>query len=293
MECILNQVDPQFEATQGLHYRLSVLLWEDGFSFLVTDAGTKRILKLASYKLVHSGIHISETGSWPNSGDEYFEQLKNTENEFTQTAYSRIDIAIATHKLTVAPQNFIHGGNNLSIMSAAHFVSDSEEILSESIFDLGPVASIAFPDYIKEYCETIFPGSKLHAAPAVFIKGVVRSHAHLIARQVFINVYSSFFEITVIQGSRLLYLNAFRYNAPSDVLYYVIFVLEQLGFVPSEENITMMGDISMNETIFTQLKMYCASINFATRPEGIESGEAFDGIEIHKYFSLLNLPICE
>ena len=291
MECILNLVDPQFEITQGLQYRLSVLLYQDGFSFLVTDAGSKRILKLASYKLMHSGIPGSETSRWPVSSDAYCEQLKKT--EFTQTAFSRIDIAIASHKITVAPYNFMTGGNIFDIMSAAHFVSDSEEILSESIFDLGPVAAIAFPGYVKEYCETIFPGSILHAAPAVFIKGVVRNHAHLIARQVFINVYSSFFEITVIQGSRLLYLNTFRYNAPSDVLYYVIFVLEQLGFVPSEENITMMGDISMNETIFTQLKMYCASINFAAQPEGIDFAETFDGIEMHKYFTLLNIPICE
>jgi hypothetical protein len=133
----------------------------------------------------------------------------------------------------------------------------------------------------------------MRVAPAVFVKGLFRKHSDLITRQIFLNVFTGYFELCVIQGSRLLYLNAFRYTAPSDVLYFVIFVLEQLGFVPSEENITLMGEISDSETIFNQLKMYCASLRYAKQPVGVEYGEDFAGIHFHNYFTLLNIPLCE
>lgn len=291
LECILNKVDPQFEATQGLTNRLSILLCQDGFSFLVTDAVTKKLLKLASYKLAPANFQQSETGGWPANEKEYFEQLKTV--DCMQQPYQKVDIALASYKVTIAPRDFFESGNKMNIISAAHAVAAGDEILTEPVFDLGPVTAILAPSYVKKFCESFFSEFQLHSAPAIFVKGVIRKHSHFIARQVFLNIHNGYFEITVIQGSRLLYLNAFRYLSASDVLYYVIFVLEQLGFVPSEEKVTLMGEASENEIIISQLKMYCATLAFAEKPDGIEYGDAFAGIPMHTFFTLLNIPICE
>ena len=290
MECIINQVDPQFDIAQGFKYRLSVLLCQDGFSFLVTHSISQKVLKLLSYKLA-TGIHKEESAGWPASGNDYFDQLKQV--DCAQMQWQRVDIAVASQKITIAPHDFMEDANDRNIISAAYPVSLGEQILSEPVFDLGPVAAILVPGYITGFCAEIFPGSHLRNEAAVFVKGILRKHSQLIARQVFINIYHDFFEISVIQGLRLLYVNAFRYSSPSDVLYYVIFVLEQLGFVPSEERVTLLGDISDNSTIYLQLKMYCGSLNFIAKPVELEYSEAFAGTDMHKYFTLLNIPLCE
>ena len=291
MECILNQVDPQFEATQGFNYRLSILLCQDGFSLLVTHAASQRVMKIASYKLNNVGIQHDEMGGWPISGDDYFDKLKKT--HLSQLSYQRVDIAVASYKITVAPHKFLEQGDALNIISAAYPLSTGEEILTEPVFDSGPATAILIPKYIQEFCGKLFPGLILRSAASVFVKGILRKHSRLIARQVFINIHTGFFEITVIQGQRLLYLNAFKYSAPSDVLYYVIFVLEQLGFVPSEEKVTLMGDITESSVIYSQLKMYCGSLQFSEKPDELKYGEAFTGIAMHNHFILLNIPICE
>ena len=291
MECTYNQVDPLYDTTQGLNYRLSILLCQDGFSFLVTHAVSQRVMKIASYRLIHTGIQQDETGGWPVSGDNYFARLKKV--EITQLTYQRVDIAVASHKITVAPHDFLKPDNVMNIISAAYPVSENEEILTEAISDPGPATAILIPRYIPEFCATTFPGSFLRSAAAVFVKGILRKHSRSIARQVFVHIHPGFFEITVIQGVRLLYLNAFKYAAPSDVLYFVIFVLEQLGFVPSEEKVTLMGDITESSEIFTGLKMYCQSLQFVEKPDELKFGEAFAGIAMHTYFILLNIPLCE
>lgn len=291
MECTLNQVNPQFEPTQGFNYRLSVLLCQDGFSFLVTHALSQKVLKMASYKLNPATTKYNELGGWPESGEEYFEKFKKV--DLIQLQYSRVDIAVASQKITIVPQAFSEKENILNIFSAAYPISPDEELLSEPIFDSGPVTATLIPAYITDFCSAIFPDSLLHSAASVFVKGIFRKHSRLIARQVFINIHSGFFEITVIQGLRLLYLNTFKYAAPSDVLYYVIFVLEQLGFTPSEEKLTLMGEITENSVISNQLKMYCESLKFVDQPEELIFGEAFSGITKHNYFILLNIPICE
>ncbi len=291
MECLLNKVDPQFETTQGFNYRLSVLLCQDGFSFLVTHAASRKVLKLSSYKLDHAAVKPDSTSDWPKSGNEYFEEMKKV--DCARMSWQGVDIAIASHKITLAPHSFMQDGNDLNIISAAYIVNQAEQILSEPISHLGPVTAILFPRYVPEFCGAIFPGSVLRNSAAVFVKGVLRMHSQLITRHVFINIHQGFFEIAVIQGLRLLFLNAFRYSSPSDVLYYVIFVLEQLGFVSSEEQVTLMGDVDANSTIFLQLKIYCGSIDFIAKPVELEYGETFAEVAMHNYFTLLNIPICE
>ncbi len=291
MECILNQVDPQFDPFQGFNYRLSVLLGQDGFSFLVTHAISQKVLKLSSYKLNLNKSETDETGGWPVNGHDYFESLKKV--DCALMSWQRVDVAIASQKITVAPHDFFEHGGDMDIISAAHSVAAGEKILTEPVSDAGLVIASLVPGYIPEFCAALFPGSVLRNASAIFVKGVLRKHSLIIARHVFINIHQVFFEITVIHGLKLLYLNTFRYTAPSDVLYYVIFVLEQLGFVPSEEKITLMGDISTNSTIYLELKMYCGSLNFISKPVELQYGEAFSEPDMYNYFTLLNIPLCE
>ena len=268
-----------------------MLLGLDGFSFLVTHTVSQKVLRISSYRLSHTDVQPIEPGAWLAYGHDYFAQLKKT--GYAGTLWQSVDIAVASPKITIAPHSFMNQGNELEIISAAYSVSENERFLVEPVFDLGPVAATLIPAYLAENCSSIFPGSKLRNASAVFVKGVLRLHSQLISRQIFINIHSGFFEITVIQGLRLLYLNAFKYASPSDVLYYVIFVLEQLGFVPSEEKITLLGDISANSTLFLQLKMYCGSLNFIEDPDGLMFDQVFAAMHRHNYFTLLNIPICE
>jgi hypothetical protein len=291
LECILNQVDPQFEANQVFLYRLSILLCQDGFSFLVSHSITKKVLKMSVYRLSDADFEHSDMGGWPGNGNDYLEELQKT--GFCQQSFKRVDIAVASYKVTVAPADFFEFGNKMNIMSAAHSVNENEFILTEPVFDLGPVTAALIPGYIRELCDSQFPGSWLHNAPAIFAKGILQKYSKIISRQVFINIHRGYFEIALIQGSRLLYLNTFRYSSASDVLYYVIFVLEQLGFATSEEKVTLSGEISESEIVLSQLKMYCGSINYSEKPDGIEFGEAFRNIDLHKYFTLINLPGCE
>ena len=291
LECILHKVDPQFAASQGFRYRLSVLLAPDGFSFLITHANTQKILSMSVYKFGIVSSVVDESFGWPVNDGTYFELLKK--NEITEQHFQRIDIAIASHKITVSPFDFIHNGHEADLVNVSQHQNEGEEILSEEITPQGAVASILIPEYIKKNCEFIFPGANLHCAASVMVKGILRKHQGSNMRQVFINLHQKYFELVVVQGPNLIYLNSFKYAEPADVLYFVVFVLEQLGLTPTEESITLMGELSESTPILSQLKLYCASLFYIEKPIELEYSELLAGIPLHKYFTLLNIPICE
>jgi hypothetical protein len=71
LECILNQVDPQFEANQVFLYRLSIVLCPDGCSFLVTHSISNKVLKMSVYRLSDADFEHSEMGGWPVNENDY------------------------------------------------------------------------------------------------------------------------------------------------------------------------------------------------------------------------------
>lgn len=291
MECILNQVDPQFDVAQAAGYRLSVLLCHDGFSFLVTHLHSKKVLSLSEYKWHRSDRQTQDSGSWVQQAKEYFDKFRTL--DYSRMLWQDVRVAVASQKITVVPHAFIDGSNEINLMSAVHPVLEGEKLVLEPLYEHGPVTAALVPAFITENCAALFPGMVLRNASAVFVKGIFRWHSQILSRQVFINLHPDFFEIAVTEGLRLLYLNTFKFSSPSDVLYYVIFVLEQLGFVPSEEKVTLMGDVSSNSTIFVQLKMYCGALDFISDVPELVFSESFAEVQQHKYFTLLNIPLCE
>lgn len=291
MKCIFDKVDPQLESVSGLDCSLSVLLSQDGFSFLITHISSGKILRLVSCLFNSDDCRYNEPAGWPVHGNEY-EKLFQKTDVFSQK-YGRVFLAADSFKFTTAPYDFLINDSLSEIISASHEMRANEVSIVEPVFDLGPAIATLLPEYIGKICSKIFPDSILRSATTVFIKGVLRQNSQFITRQVFINMHNKYFEIAAIQGLRLQYLNAFRYSAPSDVLYYVVFILEQLGLVPSEQDIILMGDIAEDSVIIEQLKMYCASVHFTEIPAGIEFGETFKDHNLYRYFTLLNMHLCE
>jgi hypothetical protein len=138
-----------------------------------------------------------------------------------------------------------------------------------------------------------FPGIKIGSSASVLIQGLLKANAHILARQVFVNIWGSFFDIIVIQGRKLLYYNSFKKQAVEDIVYFVLFVLEQLGFIPTEEVVTFMGDITTESEDYKLLYQFIDRLNFTNLFPFADFSPVFTEVLVHKYYTLFNLPFCE
>ena len=291
MECILNLVDPQFAATQGFKYRLSVLLCHDGFSFLVSHSITRKIMLMASYKLSPDDLLQHELGEWPEYGHAYFEKLKAI--DLIRQQYQRTDIAIASTKLTVTPSDFLDSNLAPDMMTAVHQIASNEKIFLDTIGSQGPILAITIPGYLKEYCENIFPDAGLHSEVAIFVRGAVAANKISGNKRVFVNIQHEHFLFLVVGDAALQYLNIFKYSTPEDVAYFLLFVLEQLSLDVATDQITLSGKFCDNIYLNVLLKTYCGLLSYVHEPEELGFGEVLKGIAFYKYFTLLNIPLCE
>lgn len=291
MECIINKVNPEFNRNWTFQYRLSILFRQDGFSFVISHDESSKIWAIADYRYSEG----NDANRYKPSGLDDISELSQEINsiDLLSLTYSSCEIAFSTERFMVAPESYAHKSYVHILMSVIHKPLPQEAFISETIFENGPACVTLVSKNVLDFVKTKWPGAKIRCASSVFVKSIMRQYSQLLKRQIFVQVWNGYFEIAVIQGMRLLYLNAFKYATILDIQYYLIFVLEQLGFTTSEEDIIIVGDSINGIELIAQLKMYFGGVQFGS-DNSLAFADMFQSHEIqsYKYFTLINMPLC-
>ncbi len=289
MKCIQNLVDSSFDPEHAEQYRLSVQFRPDGFSFCLFHPETKRFVALSDYRIQfrqHSG-----TPRWEKLSDKFNATFRNL--EIIQLPFGKTDLAFSSPKLTLVPEALLREGSADRYFKFNHNLEPTEQIISQPLVNEAMSAMFALPFPVGRLGEVWFAGVKPGSSCSCLLRTLLKSGRLEQFRKVYLNVWGGFFDLAVLQDGKLLYFNTFRQQSAEDLLYYVIFVLEQLGLVPGEEKITLLGDITADSPEFKLLYQYIQSLEFAGKNIEAEFSPFLSDVPFHKYFTLFNLPFCE
>jgi len=94
------------------------------------------------------------------------------------------------------------------------------------------------------------------------------------------------------QDHKLILANQFSIKTQEDVLYYVLFILEQYTLNPLTVNITLVGNIESTSTLITSLKKYIKNIRLGIGHKST-NWESISGSPQHFNYTLINRIFCE
>jgi hypothetical protein len=132
----------------------------------------------------------------------------------------------------------------------------------------------------------------MHHASVLMESTWIRYKNQLGSDRVFLNIRDQQFDMMVMNSRHLRFCNSFPFSAPEDLLYYVIFVMEQLGLNPEETTASLMGQVERNSLVYDALFKYIRDINFVDRNDAFSYSYAFNEIPGHYFSTLLNFPVC-
>jgi hypothetical protein len=177
--------------------------------------------------------------------------------------------------------DFIHG--ETTGMEITHDLLDQLEIVN--------VYGVAREQY--KLARQMFPLAKIYHHSTAMIRSISLNYKNKISStRVFVHVREQDFDILVFDGKRVGYYNSFHFQAPSDLVYYMIFVMEQLNLNPEETGIILTGNIHKESETFELLYRYIRNIEFADRNESFKYSYIFNDIPSHQHYFLLNLGLC-
>ena len=99
-------------------------------------------------------------------------------------------------------------------------------------------------------------------------------------------------EVCVLSENKLEFHNSFTTDTKEDLLYFLLFSMEQLGLSPEKTELVLLDDILKSDEKYNLLYQYVRNISFGNRPENLNFSKELESIKSHQYFCLFSQLLC-
>ncbi len=263
---------------------LSIELSLDGFSYCVLDAEKFRYIALESFTF----DEIKDFNDLCPVLDELVREKK-----LLTGSYQRISFALSSNDVTLVPADLFYYSQKNSYLSFNTYTEQETEIRADKLNNLSAFAVYAFPKQLLHKINFLFPACRIRHISTCLIENILYMVRYgRMSHQLVIHVQKGNFQILYFEGENLAFYNSYRYQTWDDLLYYLFFVIEQLGLEPEKLDLMLFGEVGIESEFYKKVKLYFKSFSFGPRSDLYKYSESFDDIPHHYFFNLLSLNAC-
>ena len=261
--------DSNFDSNQISNLHLSIELSYSSLSYCIIDTQKYRCLLLSSQKL--------ET-------DNLLEIFSN--DDYLSQNFKSKSISFVNFANTLVPFELYEKKDKENLFALNHELNDEvllEDNLREEIINLHAVPKLFF-----QTIKNILPAATLRSQSSILINNF--TNLNLKVETMFLYLKDSFVNIVVTKGKNLLFQNKFNYVTKEDLLFYVLFSIQELNFSNEDINTIVYGNVTENE--FSILYDYIRNIKYGNKLKDISCSNEFNSIENHCYSILYRQFLC-
>jgi len=212
-----------FNQSEAFKHALSMELQNDTFRFSILDIKTKKSVMEKSFTLL-----------------SFNKEELNTiiDDEIFKLDFKSISLTVSTNRHTLVPVSIFNSSKPKDIFALNH-QAPFDNIDYNRIPELGIVTIFELPIWIKSVFVIKMPRIKIIHTSTVLIKAIFKTSVFVPKIHVFWQD-TSFYLILSSKG-KLQYFNLFEGNEITDLVYHILFVLEQKELVLKEMKLHFYG----------------------------------------------------
>lgn len=264
----INKVDETFDEKDLQRYDLTFESGERTFGYSIRDVEKNRFIALGYFRNRLNDLTIS------------FPWLSGQ--------FHAVKGIIGSARFTLIPEALFLESEKESYFNFIHEPETGELILADRLEHLGICTVYGIHGSSKNELDKVFSKYTLVHISTVLMGSIWMNVKNMAGRNVFLNLRDGQFDLLVFEGKQLKYCNVFKFLTTEDIVYYVIFVFEQLNLNPEEMTLTLLGNIEKQSQCYDLLFRYIRNIEFVTRNENFDYSYLFNDIPGHCYYTLLN-----
>ncbi len=209
---------------------------------------------------------------------------------YFEKPFNTVLINFSTHLFTLCPTHLFDNEHKKD------FLEFNVGQLAEQVVvvnDIGADIKLLFAinETLLSMLDSVFPQHQLKHSLSVLSQLMLQGD-EFEKETILLAIQDNNIEIVVKQGAKLLLANQYSTKTIEDILYYVLFILEQYEFNPLFVNITVVGNCETTSAIIIALKKYIKHITLAKGNKAIV-WQNLQGMPQHFNFTLLNRLFCE
>lgn len=261
---------------------LSLILDSNSFIYAISTQSYKVIVELCH-------VEITEVSF---SMDQYIERITALVNNYGlhQHKFEKVEVAFLNTDFTLIPKAFAESKDLKSLLKFTSGSMDVKRAFTHHVKGIEFCFSIQ--QDLVSYIEKVFPNASIRHCGAVNIQLLFDQHS-LKACQLFLTINDGFIELAEKETNQLLFYNVFSYENNEDVLYYLLFVMEQFNLNPLHINLAIACQKDSSNELIKSIKKYIKHVSFCVNDSSIKLNGEFATLPQHYYFTLLNQHLCE
>src|SRR5688572_8679154 len=252
--------DPSIQEDFPGSYNLFIFVSHDEISFAVADKNSRLFVALESWSLSEDDL-FSETS---------LNCIRETSSLFGNFIYSRVICCTGFLSATLVPKPLFEPASASDHFQFANQNLPGNKFMIDELHHLEAANIFAIPDFVYKTITSWFNHAEFHHSSTAVIDFLLTANRNLKEELITVIVHTSFIEIVVTKGRQLVLYNHFKYDSPEELVYYLLFVCEQLHLNPDHVILKYTGEIQETDAAFQLSTKYIRNSALATRPEVYE-----------------------
>jgi hypothetical protein len=260
---------------------LSLLLSPGAFMYAVSSGQFKTITELGH-------VQSAQPGYFAEGAAEKLPAL--VQNFFLhRKPFEKVNIALLNRQFTLVPEAYGQG----DLKSLLRFASGLAEVKNTTVHQVKGIHFCYTAEHdLVNYLEKTFTNASIRHAGAVNLSLFFSQHS-LAQAQVFLNIGDGCMELCIKENNELLFYNLFQFETNEDVLYYLLFTMEQFRQDPLQVKLAVAGERPPDDELLKSLKKYIRQVSFCVHDPSVQLNGDLKQLPQHYYFTLLNQHLCE
>ena len=279
----ISHIDPNLQLIKAKSCHLSIQVNLDGFSFAILNLFEQKYIALEHYD-------IKNINSYSNLADQI--DLIINKQKLLQQNFASTSIGIAHIFNTIKPEALYEEENGKEILSFNHVLLQNEKETRDWIESIQAFNSYFIPDELERCLNKHFKNIIWKHDSSIIIESLIHQFKLHEGEKVYISVQKKSFDITILDRKHLKFFNSFSYKAAQDLIYYLLFSMEQLQLNPDQTPLMIFGEIEEDSEIYKLLYKYVRNVSFIKRNPNYNYSFVFDQIQEHYFYKLLNQHLC-
>jgi len=257
---------------------LSVEIGLNSISYSIFDTLTLTYIVLKDFKFDSGNIEKSIAN---------LEKIITSEFLLIKEFYSSC-LSLNNFPSTLVPTPFFNDNKKENILNFNQETHD--DTLTDKLQHIDAVNIYSVPTKLTELIQKHFPSTQVRSSSSIWIDQLLAQNKE--DEKVYAVISDNLLELFVIKNGKLELHNNFVTDSKEDVLYYLLFVMEQLRLSTEKTELVLFGHILKSDDLYQLLFDYVRHISFGKRPNNLQYANELGSIKEHQYFCLFSQLLC-
>ncbi len=275
--------DESYRAERAAAYNLYIFVDDFHLSCAVASHGDNVFLGLEHWAL---GTRIKEIEV------SELEECFHSSAFLQQDGYRNIVCCIAAGNPVFIPNALFDES-----MASDHlkFVAGEQTSVSEFIDHLRRMdASAVFsaPSHLVKFLKNRFSNIVFHHAATAMTEYLLSAGKNNNDHQIAVHFTGNKAGVFVTKGKDLELCNYFCFESPEEMVYYLVFICEQLHLNPDSVEVSFSGEIELTSPVYMLASKYIRHVSVISRPSISRFADAFNELPDGRHFNLFTQTVC-